>query len=327
VVVDASQPQITKALEPIAEEIQTSIMSTHNESEKRMEALQKQMLALTEMFVASQSLKLQSETAPEAEVATAAKIRQHFGGHRPSDLHSWFRSHLENVAVSKRGESRFAKARYCWDRLVERYQPSPEVQPDLMGYAFTEDAAEVYQDVLKEVPNDADSDQIWGAMQMKICNPDQIQFQRDQFSAASLEEHETVADLSKRLYKLVCGLPECQSQEIKDIILKQRLNDALPRELQTAYATIRHTHSYDMAASVLSTVQRTKGIVGRSKRREQVRAMTDADGEVATLQNALASATAEIVCTSSAGRPPTFTSWWWRTASWRHAELSGSGAS
>jgi hypothetical protein len=67
-----------------------------------------------------------------------------------------------------------------------------------MGYAFTEDATEVYQDVLKEVPKDADSDQIWGAMQMKMYNPDQIQFQRDQFSAASLEEHETVADLSKK---------------------------------------------------------------------------------------------------------------------------------
>jgi 1,2-phenylacetyl-CoA epoxidase catalytic subunit len=70
-------------------------MSTQNESEKRMEALQKQMLALTEMFVASQNLKLQSETASEAEVATAAKIRQQFGGQRPSDLHTWFRSHLE----------------------------------------------------------------------------------------------------------------------------------------------------------------------------------------------------------------------------------------
>jgi hypothetical protein len=49
----------------------------------------------------------------------------------------------------------------------------------------------------EEVPKDADSDQIWGAMQMKIYNPDQIQFQRDQFSAASLEEHETVADCQK----------------------------------------------------------------------------------------------------------------------------------
>jgi hypothetical protein len=180
-------------------------------------------------------------------------------------MNTWFRSRLENVAVSKRGESRVAKAMDCWDRLVERYQPSSEVQPDLMGYAFTEDAAEVYQDVLKEVPTDAESDQIWGAMQMKVYSPHQIQFQRDQFSVASLEEHATVADLSKRLYKLVCGLPECQSQEIKDIILKQRLNDALPRELQTAYATIRHTHSYDMAASVLSTVQRTKGIGPRGE--------------------------------------------------------------
>jgi hypothetical protein len=61
VVVDASQPQITKALEPVAEETRKSIKSTQNESEKRMEALQKQMLALTEKFVASQSLKLQSE--------------------------------------------------------------------------------------------------------------------------------------------------------------------------------------------------------------------------------------------------------------------------
>jgi hypothetical protein len=55
--------------------------------EGRMEALQKQMLALIEMFVASQNLKFQIETASEAEVATAAKIRQQFGWHRPSDLH------------------------------------------------------------------------------------------------------------------------------------------------------------------------------------------------------------------------------------------------
>jgi hypothetical protein len=58
-----------------------------------------------------------------------------------------------------------------------------------------------------------------------------------------------------------------------------------------------------MAASVLSTVQRTKGIVGRSKRREPVRAMTDAEGEVATPQNALASATAEIVQAARAVLP------------------------
>jgi hypothetical protein len=93
-----------------------------------------------------------------------------------------------------------------------------------MGYAFTSDAAEVYQDVLKKVPKRAKSDRIWGATQMKTYNPYQILFPREQFSAA-IREHETVADLSKRLYKLVCGLPECQSQEINDTTQKQRLND------------------------------------------------------------------------------------------------------
>jgi hypothetical protein len=184
---------------------------------------------------------------------------------------------------------------------------------------------------------------------MKIYNPDQIQFQRDQFSAASLEEHVTVADLSKRLTKLVCGLPECQSQEIKGIILKQRLNDALPRKLQTAYSNIRHTHSYDMAASVLSTVQRTKGIVGRSKRREPTSSIASFTSKSPSSIQVRGKVTAAACndgrrwrgshtserfsviysrdCTGSAGRPPTFTSWWWRTASWRHAELSGSSAS
>jgi hypothetical protein len=193
------------------------------------------------------------------------------------------------------GESRCAKARDCWYGLMERYRPSPEEQPDFMGYAFLVDAAEVYQDVLKEVPKDADSDQTWGAMRMKVYNPAPIQFKRDQFSAAAVKEHETASELRKRLYKLVCGVLECQSQEIKDIILKQRQNDSLPRALQTAYATICHTNSYDRASSVLSTVQRTKGIVGRSKSRESVRGMTDTDGKVASKQNSLASATMQIV--------------------------------
>jgi hypothetical protein len=58
---------------------------------------------------------------------------------------------------------------------------------------------------------------------------------------------------------------------------------------------------------------------------EKTHAM-DMEGEVATPQNALASATTEIVEAVHSCLPHSREGWWWRAALWRHSEIGGSGS-
>jgi hypothetical protein len=111
-------------------------------------------------------------------------------------------------------------------------------------------------------------------MAAKLYNDDMIETQRAKFNAASLEAGEDVSGLAKRVYELALDLPELQGSS-RSILLMKRLKDALPSELRTHMETIRNTHSFDMAAAVLSQIQQDKGIEGgRGRRLEPVRAAT-----------------------------------------------------
>lgn len=166
---------------------------------------------------------------------------------------TFFKDRLKPVVIKTRGDSKFATARQVFRQLVSQYNPAPEVQITLMAYAFEGDAAIVFTEITGEQPS-ASAEEVWKALEARLFNKDLIEAQRAAFYAIRLKAKETVSEMAARLHDAAIGLPEMLDSS-KGILLQQRLKEALPRDLQKVYATIRQTHSVDAAAAVISQVQ------------------------------------------------------------------------
>jgi hypothetical protein len=80
------------------------------------------------------------------ESRSAQRSRDEFNGYKASDIHKWFKSGLEPVSATDRGDAKFAAALACWRRLCSDYEPSETVRIRLLGYAFSGVAATLFQE-------------------------------------------------------------------------------------------------------------------------------------------------------------------------------------
>lgn len=155
-----------------------------------------------------------------------------YAGHKPGDVHNYFKNQLSKVAVAKKGDVNFATARASWKSLMGLYPVSLRVQLQLLGYAFTGTAYKMFLVVMADPRNEGCSaEEIWQRMASRLYNTTMVQTQRSKMTATMLEPGESVGDLLERLTELSMGLPEMEGAGGDDA-LAQRLVDALPDGLQ-----------------------------------------------------------------------------------------------
>ena len=168
----------------------------------------------------------------DASTGTMNRASADYAGHKPGDVHNYFKNQLSKVAVAKKGDVNFATARASWKSLVGMYPVSQSVQLQLLGYAFTGSAYKVFLVVMADPRNyGCSAEEIWQRMATKLYNMTMVQTQRSKMTAATLAPGESVGDLLERLTELSMGLPEMEGPGGDDA-LAQRLVDALPDSLQ-----------------------------------------------------------------------------------------------
>ena len=142
---------------------------------------------------------------------TMIRASADYAGHKPGDVHNYFKNQLSKVAVAKKGDVNFATARASWKSLVGMYPVSQSVQLQLLGYAFTGSAYKVFLVVMADPRNGSCSaEEIWQRMATKLYNMTMVQTQRSKMTAAALAPGESVGDLLERLTELSMGLPEME---------------------------------------------------------------------------------------------------------------------
>jgi hypothetical protein len=185
-----------------------------------------------------------------------------WGGMRIREANRLYRDNMTPVVVSKAGDSKFAAAKACWDRLCGQFPVSKIHEAKLVAHAFTGQAAAVYQQVAAANPT-ATAEELWAAMERRLHNPAQVQSQRGKFYEARMKRGESVEEFAERLRELACGLPE----SIDDCVLQQRLIAGLPDYLKVPAATA--STDFDTAVTQLelvmeamssSTIRRRHGV-------------------------------------------------------------------
>jgi hypothetical protein len=69
------------------------------------------------------------------------------GGMKIGEANRLYKDNLSALPVKKTGDSNFAAARACWDRLIEQYPVSAGHQPKLVVHEFEEVAATLFQNI------------------------------------------------------------------------------------------------------------------------------------------------------------------------------------
>jgi hypothetical protein len=108
-------------------------------------------------------------------------IVDEWGGMRIGEVNSFYRKNLMAVVVSKAGDSKFAAAKACWDRLCGQLPVSETHQEKLVEHAFSGQAAAAYQQVAAANPM-ATAEELWMAMERRRHNSAQVQSQRGKFT-------------------------------------------------------------------------------------------------------------------------------------------------
>jgi Retrotransposon gag protein len=155
-----------------------------------------------------------------------------WGGMRIGKANRLYKDNLMAAVMSKDGDSKFAAAKVCWDRLCGQFPVSETHQAKLVAHAFTGQAAAVYQQVAAANPM-ATAEELWLAMERRLHNAAQVQSQRGKVYEARMKRGESVEDFVEGRRELACGLPE----SIDDHVLQQRLIAGLLDYLKVPAAT------------------------------------------------------------------------------------------
>jgi Retrotransposon gag protein len=170
-----------------------------------------------------------------------------WGGMRIGEANRLYKDNLTAVTVTKAGDSRFAAAKACWDRLCAQFPVSEAHQAKLLVHAFSGQAAAVFQQVAAANPT-ATAFELWAAMERRLYNVAQVQKQREKVYEARMKREESVEEFAERLRELAAGLPE----SIDDYVLQQRLIAGLPEYLKVPAATA--STDFDTAVTQLGQV-------------------------------------------------------------------------
>jgi hypothetical protein len=93
-----------------------------------------------------------SEGVSRGSSGAALLDKEERGGMGVGVANKVYKENLTAVVVSKAGDSKFAAARTCWDRLCLQFPVSPLHQPKFVAHAFSGAAAAVYQQVAATMP-------------------------------------------------------------------------------------------------------------------------------------------------------------------------------
>jgi hypothetical protein len=111
-----------------------------------------QVNALTSERNQRSELSENSEGVSRRSSGATLLDKEEWGGMGVGVANKVYKDNLTAVVVSKAGDSKFAAARACWDRLCLQFPVSPLHQPKLVAHAFSGAAAAVYQQVAATMP-------------------------------------------------------------------------------------------------------------------------------------------------------------------------------
>jgi Retrotransposon gag protein len=199
-----------------------------------------------------------------ANGSTGSRDADGWEGIRIGEANRLYKDNPSAVMVSKTGDTIFASARACWDRLIVQYPVDPIHQPKLVAHAFRGATATVFQQIAAANTN-ASVQIMWDLMQGRLYNTAQVQSQCARFTSAAMKKDETVEEFAERLRQLACGLPEMTT----DDVLLQRLRDGLPSALKVN--TLAVTEEFDTVVSQVGQI--ADAMAAMRARREQVNAV------------------------------------------------------
>lgn len=127
-------------------------------------------------------------------------------------LHSMFEKNLSPVAVSKRGEPKIPAARDCWWNPIRQFNEDMYLHHQLIGYAFVDSAALIYQDISPSYVHNNAKD-LWAGMAEKLNNRNMVATQRAKIRSTKLKGGESIADLAERIHRLGFGLKEFRDEK------------------------------------------------------------------------------------------------------------------
>jgi Retrotransposon gag protein len=232
-----------------------------------------QVNALTSERNQRSELSGNSEGVSRRTLGATLLDKEEWGGMGAGVANKVYKDNLTAVIFSKAGDSKFAAARACWDRLCLQFPVSPLQQPKLVAHAFSGAASAVYQQVAATMPR-ATADELWDAMEKRLYNEAQVRIQRGKFYGAKMGRDETVEDFAERLRELSCGLPE----QVTEHVLLQRMVEGLPNELKLQAAVA--SSDFDVAVGQLS--QLSELMEARARRRHEGREVVNHIGERVT---------------------------------------------
>jgi hypothetical protein len=150
-------------------------------------------------FVADRNDDVTSEAAVSGARKAAEETRMTvdgWGGMRIGEANRLYKDNLTAVTVTKAGDSKFAAARACWDRLCAHFPVSEAHQAKLVVHAFVDQAAAVFQQVTAANPT-ATADEEWAAMERRLYNVTQVQCQRSKFYEARMKRGRALKNLQR----------------------------------------------------------------------------------------------------------------------------------
>jgi hypothetical protein len=118
-----------------------------------------------------------------------------WGGMRIGEANRLYKDNLTAVTVTKAGDSRFAAAKACWDRLCAQFPVSEAHRAKLVIHAFSGQAAAVFQQGAAANPT-ATAFGLWAAMERRLYNVAQVQNQRGKFYEARMKRGESVEEFA-----------------------------------------------------------------------------------------------------------------------------------
>jgi hypothetical protein len=145
-------------------------------------------------LVAGKNGEEMSEAAVSGAQKAAGETRMKvngWGGMRIGEANCLYKDNLTAVTVTKAGDSRFAAAKACWDRLCAQFPVSETQQEKLVAHAFSVQSVAVLQQLSSANPT-ATADEFWAAMERRLYNVAQVQNQRGKFYEARMKRGESV---------------------------------------------------------------------------------------------------------------------------------------
>ena len=160
---------------------------------------------------------------------------------------------MQSTRCKRIGDGSFFIAKRSWDRLTRDFPTTKSGMKRLLPLAFDCDARFVYEEIAGVNP-DANCEELWKLLGMRLCNEVHQSTLRDRFFAMTWNERrETFEKFAWRLRSASLLLPDM----IDDGLLLNRLKNGLPNRLQDQPKLLSGT--FDEVVSRVSSLSSAQG--------------------------------------------------------------------